>query len=261
VVGAREDRAEVTPVLGRSNPVGIDWNVQRMTTSIAVTGAAAGLGRVVAGTLLERGRQVVLLDKDAGQVQATADELARRHSVAVPAIVVDLSSVEGVNAAADQLVERGAVDGLVNNAGGWLSGDQYPDVGADTWLSAITLNLVAPMLLTQRLWPVLSAVGGAVVNIGSSGGVGEDSYGSPEYGAAKAGLHRFTASLGSRTDVRVMCVVPGWIGLDRAQHEWARLSRDRQRQVGPLIPPQDIANVVVTLLDCGRAGEIVAVTG
>jgi NAD(P)-dependent dehydrogenase (short-subunit alcohol dehydrogenase family) len=231
-----------------------------MTTNVAITGGAAGLGRVVARTLLERGSRVVLLDKNAEQARATADELTRRYGVPVPAIAADLSSVQGVTAAADQLVEGGAVDGLVNNAGGWLSGDQYPDVGADTWLSAITLNLLAPMLLTQRLWPALSEVGGAVVNIGSSGGLGEAPYGSPEYGAAKAGLHRFTASLGSRADVRVMCVVPGWIGLDRAQREWARLSRDQQQHAGPLIPPEDIANVVVTLLDRGRAGEIVAIT-
>ena len=89
-------------------------------------------------------------------------------------------------------------------------------------MSALTVNLVAPMLLTQLLWPSLAAGGGAVVNIGSSGGIGDDAYGSPEYGAANAGIRRFTASLSSRTDLRVMAVVPGWIGLERAHHEWQR---------------------------------------
>lgn len=49
------------------------------------------------------------------------------------------------------------------------------------------MNLVAPMLLTQRVWATLAAGAGAVVNIGSSGGIGDAAYGSPEYGAAKAG--------------------------------------------------------------------------
>lgn len=129
---------------------------------------------------------------------------------------------------------------------------------SDTWLSAITLDLLAPMLLTQRLWPILSAVSGAVVNIVSSGGLGDGSYGSPEYGAAKAGIHRFTASLGARTDVRVMSVVPGWIGLDRARHEWAALVPGQQREIGSLVPPEDIANVIATLLEQGRPGEVVA---
>ena len=104
---------------------------------------------------------------------------------------------------------------------------------------------------------ILSAGSGAVVNIGSSGGLGEAAYGSPEYGAAKAGIWRFTASLGSRTDVRVMAVVPGWIGLERAHREWDALTPDQQQDAGPLIPPQEVADVVATLLDHGRPGEIV----
>ncbi len=54
-----------------------------------------------------------------------------------------------------------------------------------------------------------------------------------------------------------MAVVPGWIGLDRAIREWEALSADRQREVGPLIPPDDIAEVVVALLEGGRPGEVV----
>lgn len=57
----------------------------------------------------------------------------------------------------------------------------------------------------------------------------------------------------------VMGVVPGWIGLDRAHREWAALTPDQQREVGPLIPPQDIANTVVSLLDHGRPGEVVEI--
>lgn len=140
---------------------------------------------------------------------------------------------------------------------GWLPGNQYPDAASHDWLSAMTLNLIAPMLLTHRLWLMLSATSGAVVNIGSSGGLGDDPYGSPEYAAAKAALRRFTTNLGSRSDVRVMGIVPGWIGLDRAHREWAALTADEQHQVGCLIPPQDIASALVTLLDHGRPGEIV----
>lgn len=113
------------------------------------------------------------------------------------------------------------------------------------------------MLLTQLLWPTLAVVKGAVVNIGSSGSIGDDSYGSPEYGAAKAGIRRFTTSLASRAEVRVTAVVPGWIGLDRAQEQWAALSPGRQREVGPLIPPEDVASSVATLLDHGRPGEVI----
>jgi short-subunit dehydrogenase len=85
-------------------------------------------------------------------------------------ISADLSTIAGIGTAADELSRRFQVGGLVNNAGGRLQGDQYPEAASEDWLSAMTLNLVAPMLLTHRLWPMLSATSGAVVNIGSSAG-------------------------------------------------------------------------------------------
>ncbi len=179
------------------------------------------------------------------------------HREPLQTIVADLSAIEGVREAAHAVKDIRGIGGLVNNAGGWLPGEQYPLAPAEKWLSALTLNLVAPMLLIQLLWPQLVAAAGGVVTIGSSGGLGEDPYGSPEYGAAKAGVRRFTASLGSRTDVRVMAVVPGWIGLERAHTEWAALSPEEQQRIGPLIAPEAVAAVVARLLDHGQAGEIV----
>jgi len=239
-----------------SGASGIITNVDN---AVAITGAASGLGRVIANELLAAGQQVILLDRDRAGLELTATALQASHDPSVAVIVADLSSERGIRTAADKLATRTDLVGLVNNAGGWLPGDQYPQASPDKWLSALTLNLVAPMLLTQLLWSRLAATQGAVLNVGSSGGLGDEAYGSPEYGAAKAGLRRFTASLSSRSDVRVMSVIPGWIGLERARHEWAALSHDQRHQIGPLIPPEDIAEIVVTLLTHGRPGEIVDV--
>ncbi len=227
-----------------------------MYDTVAVTGAASGLGRVLAEHLLARGAKVVLIDRDADTLRETALALGSEDGDQVACIVADLADTDSIREAADAIVTGWDIGALVNNAGGWLSGEQYPDTGYDTWLSSLTVNLIAPMLLTQLLWPALSRASGAVVNIGSSGGVGDDAYGSPEYAAAKAGLRRLSASLGGRSDVRVMAVVPGWIGLDRAIEQWAALSPDQQRDVGPLIPPGDVAEAVVALLEGGRPGEV-----
>jgi short-subunit dehydrogenase len=228
-----------------------------MGAAVVVTGGASGLGRVIASNLLGRGRRVILVDRDMQAAHTASSHLSNKHAVSVPVLAADLSTVAGIESVAQRLSSRSDVGGLVNNAGGWLPGDQYPDAAPDIWLSALTLNLIAPMLLTQLLWPALAAAAGAVVNIGSSGGAGDDPYRSPEYGAAKAAIRRFTASLGSRTDVRVMAVVPGWIGLDRARQQWAALPADQQRDAGALIPPADIAGAVAALLEHGQPGQII----
>lgn len=228
-----------------------------MKTFTAVTGAASGLGREIATALLTRGRPVILLDRDADALAATNVDLAPRHDVPISQIVADLSTLDGVETAAEQLLAHSGLGALVNNVGGWTPGDQYPQALPEAWLPTLTMNLVAPMLLTQRVWASLAAVAGAVVNIGSSGGIGDAAYGSPEYGAAKAGIHRFTASLAARSDVRVMAVIPGWIGLERAHREWATLSDEQRLEAGPLIPPPAIAARVVDLLTDGQPGEVV----
>lgn len=136
---------------------GVTGSISIMNRTVVVTGAASGLGRDIATALLTRGHPVILLDRDRETLAAVCAELGAQHAAAVSSLVADLSSLEGVRAAAAELNARSALDVLVNNAGGWLPGDQYPEAAADAWLSALTLNLVAPMLLTQLLWPRLAA--------------------------------------------------------------------------------------------------------
>jgi NAD(P)-dependent dehydrogenase (short-subunit alcohol dehydrogenase family) len=59
------------------------------------------------------------------------------------------------------------------------------------------------MTLTQRFLAAMAQAGGAVVNISSSAGRAQEPYASPEYGAAKAGLIRFSRSLGGLGELPV----------------------------------------------------------
>jgi NAD(P)-dependent dehydrogenase (short-subunit alcohol dehydrogenase family) len=83
---------------------------------------------------------------------------------------------------------------LVNNAGGGGHiPPHFPDAAPAQWGTTLDLNLRGPMLATQLVPPAMSrAGGGAVVNVASTAGLGLAPYHSPEYGAAKAGLIRFT---------------------------------------------------------------------
>ena len=107
----------------------------------------------------------------------------------------------------------------------------FPDATPAQWSATLALNLRGAMLATQlALAPMRAAGGGAVVNVASSAGLGGGAAPSPEYGAAKAGLIRFTTSLADlreRMGVRVTCVVPDWILTERAQGGAGRACRPR----------------------------------
>jgi NAD(P)-dependent dehydrogenase (short-subunit alcohol dehydrogenase family) len=219
-----------------------------------VTGGGGGLGEVIAHALAARGMHVLVADVDGGAARRVARELSGS------AVTADLSERGGVDAVIGAV--GGAVDVLINCAGGWSAGGrQYPDAAAEDWEAALTLNLRSPMRLTQALLDPLSRSPiGAVVSISSSAGLVTEPYESPEYAAAKAGLIRFTISVGDwaeRFGVRVACVVPGWIGLPRAVDEVAAMPPGERPA---LIPPGQVAAEVLTLVtDPGSGGRVVVI--
>jgi NAD(P)-dependent dehydrogenase (short-subunit alcohol dehydrogenase family) len=137
----------------------------------------------------------------------------------------------------------------------------YPDAPASEWSAALSLNLRAPMLAVQLFLEATEGHdGGAVVNVASSGALGSSAYGSPEYGAAKAGLIRFTSSvrgLAPSRAIRVSCVVPHWIGLERAHLELEQLSAQERAQADGLVDPNVIAAEVVRLIEDDDSGGLV----
>ena len=144
---------------------------------------------------------------------------------------------------------RGAPTILVNNAGGGGHIDpHFPDATPAQWGSTLDLNLRGPMLATQlALDGMRAAGGGAVVNISSTGGLGYRPYHSPEYGASKAGLIRFTVTLSSlhdRMGVRVNCIVPDWIATERAQIELAGMTERERAEMPTPVPMDDVAGAV-----------------
>ena len=217
-----------------------------------VTGAAAGAGRAIARRLGAEGALVVVADLDAegGAATVAAIEADGGRAAFVRA---DLTDPGDIAALIDAAAAQGPLRALVNNAGGGGHvPPHWPDADPAVWGAWLDLNLRGPMLATQlALGPMRAAGGGAVVNVASTSGLGLAPYVSPEYGAAKAGLIRFTATLAGLEGVRVNCVVPDWIDTERVT-DAERAAADR-----PPIPLADVAGAVVAMLaDDALAGRV-----
>lgn len=235
-----------------------------MVDTAIVTGGGAGLGREIALGLARAGYGVVVADIDERAAQACGT-LIEAQGVPARALRADVRESGDLNRIVAAARALGGPHVLVNNAGGWTPQRQYPHAPAAEWAATINLNLVAPMTLSQLvLAPMRARGGGAIINISSSGGIGFEPYGSPEYGAAKAGLIRFTASLAelAATDgIRVMCVAPDWIGLSRAQDQWLRMTVAERAASRPLILPAEVVTVVLDLVRRGTGGTVVEMWG
>ena len=102
----------------------------------------------------------------------------------------------------------------------------------------------------EALGPMRASGQGAVVNIASTAGLGLAPYRSPEYGAAKAGLIRFTSAMTGLGGVRVYCLVPDWVATER-------VSRQERETVPPPLPLDDVvAGALRLVTDDSLAGRV-----
>jgi len=227
-----------------------------------VAGAGAGIGRAVALRLAREGAAVVVADVDEDAGTDTVSEIRSRGGRAafVLADVASEADVSGMVTYAEE--EFGGVDVLVNDAGGGED-PYFPEGEPDHWGRAIDLNLRGTMLGIHFGVRAMKKRGdGAIVNISSMGGVGFQPYDIPEYGAAKAGVMRLTASLailGERSGIRVNCICPGWVDTPTSRRSRARMTpREREELVPPVIlAPEEIADAIVMFVeDESMAGRV-----
>jgi NAD(P)-dependent dehydrogenase (short-subunit alcohol dehydrogenase family) len=218
-----------------------------------VTGAAVGTGRAIALRLAAEGAHVVVADVDARGGEETVARIGGGRASFVRADMLAPADVEALITRTDGLRI------LVNNAGGWLGPPHFPEATPAQWGATLDLNLRSAMLATQlALEPMHRFGGGAVVNVASTAGLGAEPYAAPEYGAAKAGLIRFTAALAEARGVRVGCVVPDWIRTERAEAELAAMTAAERAAAPEPIPLDVLTHAVVALIrDDESAGRVV----
>ncbi len=177
-----------------------------MTKTAIVTGAARGIGLATTKLLLEKGWQVVMVDRDAPELQKAAEPLS-----GADAVVMDVSDRKQVERhMADISSKYGTLEGLVNNAG---VADFGPirETTFERWRTVMETNLDGVFLMSQAATDMLIAGRGAIVNIASISGLRASTL-RVAYGTSKAAVIQLTlqqaAELGE-FGIRANVVAPG----------------------------------------------------
>jgi len=118
-----------------------------------VTAASKGLGRAIAEELAAEGAIVGMCARGEEALTAARDEIAKRTSATVHAVVADVSRADGIDRATSMMLDRfGRVDVLVTNAGGPPSGPFETHDWA-VWQRAVDLTLRSAVELTRAVLP------------------------------------------------------------------------------------------------------------
>ena len=125
---------------------------------ILVTGAADGIGRAVSKGFAQRGASTILLDRKTRKLETLYDEIIE-HDWPEPTLVVqdlnqlDLSRAVEISAGIDHDFKR--LDGLLHNAGHFSALTPVHSIDPEVWQETLQVNLTAPYILTQALFPLL----------------------------------------------------------------------------------------------------------
>jgi len=233
--------------------------------TVIVTGAARGIGRVIAERFSRLGAAVVINDLNQEAVERVAAELGGQ-AVGIRADVTNAVEVKDLFA---KTMERfGRVDVLVNNAGVTRDGLMVRMDEKD-WDMVLDINLKGAFLMTKAAAKyMMKQRSGRIINISSVVGLIGNA-GQANYSASKAGLIGLTKSsareLASR-GVTANVIAPGFIETDMTRNlsESARENLISQITLSRLGTPDDIASAVLFLASDDASyitGQVLAVDG
>jgi short-subunit dehydrogenase len=224
--------------------------MQLKDKTVVLTGAAGGMGELIATELAGQGARLVLSDINEERLEQLLARLGSKHIT----VASDLCAEEGRAELLQACRELRSVDVLINAAG--LSDYSLLESQSAEKIQLMTnLNLVVPMLVCQGLLPLLKArPEAAIVNIGSTfGAIGHPGF--AVYCASKFGLHGFTEALRrelSDTGIKVFYLAPRATQTDMNSNAVVDLNRELGNAMDK---PEVVVASLMRLLTNGRAGD------
>ncbi|BBK32336.1 NAD(P)-dependent dehydrogenase (short-subunit alcohol dehydrogenase family) [Stella humosa] len=200
-----------------------------LVTGAGSVGPGWGNGRASAVLFAREGARVVVADRDLSAAAETERLVVEEggEAMVAEADVTHLDSVEAMVAAV--LARFGRIDVLHNNVGGSVTGGPI-EMSVDDFRGQLDLNLTSVFITCKAVLPAMVRQGaGAVINVGSIGGLRHLGHDHVGYSASKSGLVQFTRQIAvryARDGIRCNTVIPGMIDTPLLEH---RVSRQKGR--------------------------------
>ncbi|WMS41422.1 SDR family NAD(P)-dependent oxidoreductase [Acuticoccus sp. MNP-M23] len=222
--------------------------------NVLITGGGSGIGAAHVEAFCAQGANVTFFDIDTAASAALVERLESAGGTVPVFQNVDLTDIAALRDAIDTASARhGTIDVLVNNAANDTR-HKFSEIEDAYFDDRVAVNLKHLVFAAQAVAPGMAAKGGGVIiNTGSitwHAGFG----GLPLYAMAKAGIEGLTRALArdlGPDNIRVNCIIPGWVMTERQLAHWvddAARARIKEMQCLPgYVLPEDCAHMATWL--------------
>jgi short-subunit dehydrogenase len=220
---------------------------------ILITGGSSGIGKHLAGKLLEHGNKVVIASNNSASLEQTVGEL-KNISSHIFFCSVDVSSTDSVHALAEFVLRHhDCPDILINNAG-FATYRTFEESPITEIEQLVQVNLLGAMRCTHSFLPAMIARGhGSIVNIASIAG---KLVMTPNgvYSASKHALVAWSEILKyelARFNIDVSVICPGRVETAFFDHETFR-TRISRSETQLTIPIEVVTQKTITAIEKKR---------
>jgi NAD(P)-dependent dehydrogenase (short-subunit alcohol dehydrogenase family) len=190
---------------------------------VFITGGGSGIGAAIVEQFCAQGSKVAFVDIAREASEALVKAIAEKGYPKPLFIACDLKDIPALKRAIAEAKQKlGPIRVLVNNA---ANDQRHPidSVTPEFWDERMATNLKHQFFAAQAVYKDMAeAGGGSIVNFGSvSWVIGQG--GMPAYTTAKSAVGGLTRSLArdfGPFNIRVNCILPGWIMTERQKTMW-----------------------------------------
>ncbi|HED40338.1 MAG TPA: 3-oxoacyl-ACP reductase FabG [Chromatiales bacterium] len=231
-----------------------------------VTGGSGGIGSAIARQLAADGCYVYIhANTGLKKAQALSDEINASGGQS-SALAFDITDTELTLAALDNILEAGAVQILVNNAG--IHDDAiFPGMSQRQWQDVINVSLNGFFNVTQPLMmPMIRTRWGRIVNISSLSAI-TGNRGQVNYSAAKGAINSATKSLAlevASRGITANAVAPGIIATPDIGDSFDDSTIKQMVPMKRAGEPEEVAHLVSFLCSDESAyitGQVISING
>ena len=231
-----------------------------------VTGGSGGIGAAICKRLAADGHHVIVhANRSREKAAAVVAEILAVGGSA-EAVAFDVTDRAATAAALEVLLEAGAIQILVNNAG--IHADAvFPGMSGEQWDSVVDVSLNGFFNVTRPLTlPMIRTRWGRIISISSVAGI-TGNRGQVNYSAAKGALHAASKALAlelASRGVTVNAVAPGIIATGMIEGAF------NAEAINTLVPmkragtPEEVADLVSFLASDKAAyisGQVISING